>query len=50
MVPQDYRAGMLIGFCVQHLLKAWKEPFSWSPFTVFSKAMAPYMLFLNSTN
>lgn len=48
IMPQNHRAGTLIGFCAQRVLKAWKELLSKSPFTDFSKAMSPYMLFDNS--
>lgn len=48
-VPQDYHMGTMKCFCVQSLLKTWRELIGRSPFTEFSKEMAPYMLFTNSS-
>lgn len=46
-VLSEYRAGTLIDSFVQHLLKDWKELFTESQFTDFSKAMDSNMLFEN---
>lgn len=40
-VPQDYRAGTLVGFCAQHMLEAWKETFSRSQFTKLLNSWLP---------
>lgn len=48
-VPQGYHTGTLIRFCVQRLLKFWKELHTKASFTDFSKETAPYMLLENST-
>lgn len=44
-VPKSYCATMLIGFYLQHLLKAVKRLFTNLPLTDFSKAMVPYRIF-----
>lgn len=40
-IPEVCHASMVINFSVERMLKAWKELFSRSAFTDFSKAMAP---------
>lgn len=47
-VPQNHRAGTLIGFYVQRLLKTLNKLFSGTSFTDFFEAGAPCMLFDNS--
>lgn len=48
-VLRDYRAGTLIGFGVQHMLKTGRELIGRSLFTDFFKEMDQYMLFKNRT-
>lgn len=44
-VPQNSRAGILIGFSEQRLLEVEKELFEKSSFIDVSEAVIPYMLF-----
>lgn len=43
-VYQNYGAGMLVGFCVQRLLKIYRELLSNSPFANNFEAIVSYML------
>lgn len=49
IVPRTYGTGILLDFSVQRRIKALNVLSNRSLFTYHSEAMAPYMLFINST-